>query len=363
MTYSKIFSPPAIHRIDVTQGNTLPAADKRGDIYFFSDELILAVNVALVTGRPLLLAGLPGSGKSTLARHVAAVLNWRYYAETITSQTRAQDLLYRLDLLKRLYDANTRREEATESTRARNFDDWKPYLKPGVLWWALRPDSASKYVSAEMRERLQDTRSESQRSHSFTGRSGEPSTSGKTPAVVLLDEIDKADPDVPNNLLQALGRLEFSVPELGEQTVIDGTPEAAPLIILTTNQERSLPDAFVRRCVYFRLSTPSQKRLLALAEAFFAAQFGEDGQFTLPQRELFTKLYADFQKLRLDKSERKPSTAELLDAVEVCLAWKVSANSPELLQIVKATVQKRVSLDDPASEDTADGQQDEEEPA
>lgn len=341
MTYSKLFSPPSTHRIELGREVTqLPAADKRGEIYFFSEKLILAINVALVTGRPLLLAGPPGSGKSTLAKHVAHLLNWRYYQETITTQTRAQDLLYHLDLLKRLYDANAPREGSN-----RSVDDWNQYVRPGVLWWAFDPDSAAIFAPKSVTEKKRDTRLENRLTLPYKGRNGKDSMEFPPPAVVLIDEIDKADPDVPNNLLQALGRLEFDVPESETHPCIAVDASRAPLIIITTNEERSLPDAFVRRCVVFRLNTPHRDALLILAEEYFGAEFGVKGTFTKAQHQLCGKLGDDFEHLREKATGRKPSTAEFLDAVEVCLHWGLNAESPELEQILSATVEKNLDPD------------------
>jgi len=335
MTYSRLFAPPDIHRIDSGPDvSPLPAADKRGDIYFFTDKLILAVNVAMVTGRPLLLAGPPGSGKSTLARHIAHQLNWRYYAETVTTQTRAQDLLYHLDLLKRLYDANAARGDDQD----RPVDNWSRYVSPGVLWWAFNPDRASSFVNLKVAGEKRDTRPVVRRTEAHIGRDGGNSNANPAPAVVLLDEIDKADPDVPNNLLQALGRLEFDVLELEEEAKVDVEASRAPLIIITTNEERSLPDAFIRRCVVFRLQTPGREGLLALARSYF----GENGAFSEPQQLLCDKLVDEFERLRSKAPNRKPSTAEFLDAVEVCFHWKLTAESPELAQVLFATVEKNL---------------------
>ena len=333
MSYHKVFDPGRIHRMEgVEEDSQSPAADRRGALYFFSDRLILAINVALVSGRPLLLVGPPGSGKSTVARHIAHRLNWRYYQETITSQTRAQELLYRLDLLKRLYEANSR--ESLEKSSA--LTDWTRYLTPGIFWWAFRPEDAAKLSTPAIAQRKQDPRNQTQRLQPFIPRPGSHSPPGAVPAVVLLDEIDKADPDVPNNLLQALGRLEFEVQEL--DIVVQVNAAEAPLIVITSNEERSLPDAFVRRCVVFRLATPSESELLELAREFFAPT-----GFSVAQKTLCQRLVAEFMKLLVRTPGRKPSTAELLDLVEIALQWELTPDAPELQQLLAATVVKDLS--------------------
>jgi MoxR-like ATPase len=202
--------------------------DQRGGaLYVYSEKVKLAIRVALVTGRPLLVRGPPGWGKSSLAASVAKHKKWRYLEEVISSRTQARDLMSELDLVRRLSDAQTERGVDP---------DWRRYIRPGVLWEAFDP------ADAQLQQRY------------FDRREGAAAAAGEAhvPAVVLLDEMDKADPDVPNNLLVALGSLQFPVGEIGDKTV-RAPPEMVPLIIVTTNDERDLPRAFLRRCVEIEL--------------------------------------------------------------------------------------------------------------
>lgn len=160
---------------------------------FDDDEVVLAVNVALKTGRPLLLFGPPGSGKSTLAPNVARILGWEYYAHVVTARTEPEDLLWRFDALKRLNDAQAKQL----------VDDMGHYYTKGPLWRAFAAPGGKR-------------------------------------SVVLIDEIDKADPDLPNSLLGPLGSLSFPVPWDDEQSV-SVPPERAPFVVITTNDERELP--------------------------------------------------------------------------------------------------------------------------
>jgi MoxR-like ATPase len=185
---------------------------------------------------------------------VADVLGWRYYEQVVTSRTEARDLLWQVDLLRRLHDAQ----------REALSDDYAPYVQPGVLWWAFDPDLA------QWRGRSPNT----------PGITRVPDPWERHPqkrAVVLIDEIDKADPEVPNNLLVPLGSLYFEV-EVLPASGSDGrttwtrvrTDEAhAPLVIITTNDERDLPRAFLRRCVEVKIEWPSRARLLEIAAAHF----------------------------------------------------------------------------------------------
>jgi MoxR-like ATPase len=224
---SRRFEPSDVER----HGDPSGIGDQRsGALYVYGEKAKLAVRVALATGRPLLVRGAPGWGKSSLAPAVARHLNWRYLEKVISSRTQARDLMSEQDLVRRLSDAQGGGEVDP---------DWRRYVKPGVLWEAFDPAGA-----------------ERQRSYFNRSEASEPAPQSDAasivPAVVLLDEMDKADPDIPNNLLVALGSLQFEVEEIGPPP-IKASPETAPLIIVTTNDERDLPRAFLRRCVEIEL--------------------------------------------------------------------------------------------------------------
>lgn len=253
--------------------------------YVFDDDIRLAVNVALATGRPLLVSGPSGAGKSSLARAVADLTKWSYVEKTITSRLQARDLLYEVDHLKRLQDAQQGRLKGDE----------RPYIVPGPLFWAFSADRARRLLGG-------------------TGR-GNRVPEGIRPdqrrCVVLLDEVDKADPDVPNDLLIPFGRLAFEVSELGETVAC--APDAVPLVILTTNGERDLPPAFLRRCVELHIkgaedSQGGRERLFAIA-----ARHGLDFDV-----ETLGKLTAAFFKAPRPE-RREPNAAEFLDLLR---AWQ-----------------------------------------
>lgn len=249
-------------------------------VYEYTPEIELAVNVALATGRPLLVRGPSGSGKSSLSRSVAHKLGWRYYEAVVTSQTRAQDLLWTFDSVQRLNDAMDSKIP---------IRDKRAYIKPGVLWWAFDRATASQFESNEP-------------------FAPQPNSVG---SVILIDEIDKAEPDVPNNLLLPIGSLRFFVDEISQ--TVQASLDHPPLIMITTNEERQLPSAFLRRCVVLDLKSPDPKRLKTIG----VKHFGERSD------DLYEALATQIVKAA-EKGERpEPNAAEFLDAVWACISLDV----------------------------------------
>lgn len=299
MSYKKIFDPDErAPRAGATVGRRRAGDRSTKSVYIYTPELVLAVNVALATGRPLLLRGFPGTGKSSLARNVAECLGWRYYEEVVTSRTQGRELQWRFDTLRRLSDASAGVLKEKEDTT-------RPYVEPGVLWWALDRASAGRRGLPEDAPGIVKAM-----------EPGAPQPEHER-AVVLLDEVDKADPDVPNNLLVVLGSYKFYVPELNLEVPSAGKRGAQslrepPLIIITTNDERELPAAFLRRCVIYVITRPTPEKMIEIA----AAHFGRKN----------TRLYKTVAELMQEAAPKDdgagatpPSTAEFLDAIEACM--------------------------------------------
>jgi MoxR-like ATPase len=249
------------------------AAESRGEQgrYLADARLITTVNTALAVGQPLLVTGEPGTGKTMLAWSVATELGLGPVLEFHTrSDNQARDALYDFDYLLRFYHAQTRDPRAEQ-------------LESYIRWHALG----------------EAIRSPVQR-------------------VVLIDEIDKAPRDFPNDLLDELDRMEFRVPELG----LTCAASFRPVVIITSNSERQLPDPFLRRCIFHRLEFPTGDRLQAILRERL-------GGLGLSQR-LIEVATSRFEQLRqLPGFEKLPSTAELIAWVRVLHA---SGTDPEALR-------------------------------
>jgi MoxR-like ATPase len=303
--YQPIFDDREPEPIRRQSGASAVADRAAAAAYVFDDDIRLTVNLALATGRPLLVTGPSGTGKSSLARAVAELARWSYIERTITSRLQARDLLYEIDHLKRLQDAQQDRLKGDE----------RQYIVPGPLFWAFAPHKARKL--------LDDT----ERSKVIPRGIKE----GASRSVVLLDEIDKADPDVPNDLLIPFGKLAFEIVELGE--TIECPAAAVPLFVLTNNGERDLPPAFLRRCVELHIkaaeNTPAGRaklfaialehglkddRLEKLADAFFNAPRPERRE---PNAAEFLDLVRAWKQLRLATHAHEPTLEAILAAITV----------------------------------------------
>src|SRR5881398_891785 len=187
------------------------------DSYVASDDLRVAVNAAITLQRPLLIKGEPGTGKTVLAHEVAKALKAPLIEWHIKSTTKAQQGLYEYDAVSRLRDSQL---------GDGRVGDIANYIKPGVLWEAFE---------------------------------------SSTPAVVLIDEIDKADIEFPNDLLRELDRMEFYVYET--QTTIRARHR--PLVVITSNNEKELPDAFLRRCFFHYIRFPDKETMTRIVDVHF----------------------------------------------------------------------------------------------
>jgi len=235
-----------------------------------------AVNVALTLGQPLLVTGEPGTGKTQLAASIAFELQLPpplvFPAKTTST---AKDLFYRYDALAHFHDSHFRKDQLP-------IESYITYEAVGTaILLSLPPDEADLLLPAPLKGK------------------------GPTRGVVLIDEIDKAPRDLPNDILNEIEHLSFTVRETGR--TFEASPGYRPILVLTSNSEKNLPDAFLRRCVFYHIAFPDARKLREIIER----RLGNEDGFSGPMLENAIRHFEEIRSLPLAK---KPATAE-------CLAW------------------------------------------
>ena len=285
--------------IPLPQRGSWPAA-----VHRFDEESAWAVRAALAAQRPLLVRGEPGSGKSQLARAAAEALGRLFVAEVVHARSESQDLQWRFDALGRLGDAQAMGAGSHTPEEVRQRLAPGNYLSPGALWWVF--DWQSAFDQHQL--------------------GGQQSARPQPPAgwqpgqgsVLLIDEIDKAEADLPNGLLETLGNGAFTVPWL-EQAVSAPPGAPTPLVVITTNEERELPAAFVRRCLVLNPQLPkNQDDFIATLIARGTLHFGERCTAEV-YREAAGQLWQDRQAAE-DQGLQGPGQAEYIDLLRVVTA-------------------------------------------
>ena len=231
--------------------------------YVTTQDLMLAVNAALTLQRPLLVKGEPGTGKTMLAEEVAQALGMPLLQWHIKSTTKAQQGLYEYDAVSRLRDSQLADVEGSERVK-----DIHNYILKGVLWQAFTADR---------------------------------------PVALLIDEIDKADIEFPNDLLREIDRMEFYVYETREMV----KARHRPLVVITSNNEKELPDAFLRRCFFHYIKFPDADTMRQIVQVHFP---------TLKQELLSAAMKTFYDVRNLPGLKKKPSTSELLDWLKLLVA-------------------------------------------
>ncbi len=235
------------------------------DKYVATEDLMMAVNAAITLERPILIKGEPGTGKTQLANEVAAALDRPLFEWHIKSTTKAQQGLYEYDAVARLRDSQLGDEKV---------HDIRNYIVRGQMWEAFE--------------------------------------SGVQP-ILLIDEIDKADIEFPNDLLHELDRMEFFVYETKEMV----RAKSRPIVIITSNNEKELPDAFLRRCFFHYIRFPDQETMAKIVDVHFPGL----------KKSLLKEALEVFYDVRdVPGLKKKPSTSELLDWIKLLLAEDIPAD-------------------------------------
>lgn len=296
----------------------------------FDNRSLLALDSAMAARRPLLIRGEPGIGKSQIARAAAVALNVPLLSQVVHPTSECGELLYTYDAVSRLAQAQL------IGTAGQGWKDgnWEAHLaeerfvRPGVLWWAFDWNDALRQAEKIHHRKLPKP----DRPDGWTSDQG---------CVVLIDEIDKADSDLPNSLLESLGNGGFQLPFAGRS--VRCPKEQTPLVIITTNEERELPAAFLRRCLVLNLPFPQKPE----AQRSFLE---ERGRVKLGSRiaasTLFTKaaerLLAD-REIARKRSQPLPGAAEYLDLLEAVAElhpFDAKAQEDALMAVSEFTFQK-----------------------
>lgn len=240
---------------------------KGSNNYVVSEELMRSVNIAIALQKPLLIKGEPGTGKTMLAQAIQEALGKELIIWNIKSTTKAQDGLYVYDTVQRLYDSQFGNE---------GVDDIAKYIKLGKLGEAFSKDEQ---------------------------------------VILLIDEIDKADLEFPNDLLWELDKMEFYIPET-QQTI---KAKIRPIVIITSNAEKELPDAFLRRCIFHYISFPDKEMMEEIVKVHFDKL----------DEKLLEQVLETFYAIRnIKEVQKKPSTSEVIDWIQ---ALEIGGIDPETI--------------------------------
>lgn len=301
---SSSFSPDLSTPIDLPQRDSWPASRHR-----FDPTSVWAVRAALAARRPLLLRGESGIGKSQLARAVAEVARVPFLYHVVDERSERDELLFQYDAIARLAEAQVSALEAREAPK-----NWRSrlaernFIRPGVLWWAFNWADA---------ERQSLVFSQHCRVCKAPAKPADwtPDADRLCGPVVLVDEIDKADPSVPNGLLESLGNQGFQSAQLGDVVTLEPGSKP-PLVMITTNEERELPAAFVRRCLVLQMEFSEDP---AQAEAFLIQErarvfWTPDQVSDAVCRQVVHQLLADRASAR-SQGASVPGAAEFLDLI------------------------------------------------
>lgn len=296
---------------------------KDEQVYILSDPLRNAVKVALMLQQPLLITGEPGTGKTALAYKVAATLNeitkgdyrLKPFVFNTKSGSTANDLFYTYDAISHFFDANISRHEKTSTKGVEEYITLQAFGKAIV---GSHPFGERKNVRASNAMKIDEQENEKARN-----------------SVVLIDEIDKASRDFPNDILNEIEKYEFSIKE-ADYKKYGKADNTHIFLIMTSNSEKALPEPFLRRCVFYHIDFPGATEIKKILEAH-ASKFS-----TVPTAKLIEWVIPRFERIRDVCKEKKPATAELISWVKILAEKKFNpeAIDPKILSETIPTLVK-----------------------
>ena len=309
--------------VEVPQRGRRPALH-----HVYDEDSIWAIRGALASNRPLLVRGQPGVGKTQLARAAAVSLNRPIVEFTVDSKTESQDLLWSIDNIRRLAEAQviaaSQNPNPDEQLNILNF------ANPGPIWWAFDWKTAEKVASK-----------------GAVPEKPEKWNSTQDGVVLLIDEIDKGDSDVPNGLLEALGNTTFRHPDPDQHEPV-ALKNKMPLVVITTNEERALPDAFVRRCLVLNMSLPRDNAALKKV-------LRDRGRAHFPKNKINDAILGEAADFLIDdrnQAKRQqvtplPGQAEFIDMLNAIKDLKKVADKRDAMKKLRAFVfQKHADVDE-----------------
>lgn len=331
----------------LTMHGTLPLQAKAGlaeSFHCFDEASVNAIVTAYNIQRPLLVRGDPGLGKSQIAHAIAQCQGWNLLLHVVHSRTEPTDLLYRVDYVKRLATAqlqgalanhtftnNANTEHHADYQQILSAVDEANFVVPAALWWAYSAETARKFYEEKTENAAEQVTTTSPYHHGYQSALLNEINSD-TPSVILIDEIDKADTELPNTLLEVLNNRSFHVPT--DDQLIEVDASKPPFVVITSNDERPLPHAFLRRCVVLNLTLADGdagvQQLLQIAHA-------HESEFANVSETVMTHAAEQTieRRKQITDGEYKPGTSEFLDLLKaLSRGYDEEAEQLEAIEII-----------------------------